>query len=683
MKKFTFLLLLLLGLQSQAISQNYVTLSDISGLGTVADLSDLKAAADEVIAALPTEFQNQFKVFSGGFYVYNEFLNGNTPAYWDKLKEDAQAQSPYYLLYAKESSPDGICQRFWVDLKLPSTGAFQCMDDNYFDIILSQVSDPVNTINTNAFSPMDYADAEVSGINNLKSYVTRLASCCASGSWNPGCGNCIVDYNEMVNFFENKGFLEIINTTFTITSANYNGNLQSNFEISYLDGQSTVNLTQDLNEFLGVYEITGPVQARVTKFTESNCDSFSTYSELGFNGFSYTEEIIIIDYNSTPRVFFRADADAEGNNVKPNDDVQRGPLLTAAKSLLKTVFKRIAAAGTGTAGTAIGVGLEYAIEGIMELWFDPNEEYEGTTFSEVTVDYFWALWATAKRKGVKGFGTSVAQNAINGPIINFATSFVRHFIDKPTSQWDPLQALKDGLIAGVLTKVLSPGAKNKFPEANKLMDDLDSTDGLVLLGKCFKDKKLFKAWKKALDDDLPAKVRKSDKAMAEIKKAIDDGLDPTDAITDAIQTARKQRWDAIKHWVLRGRNFNDKGRAKYAYNEIVLAKQAGDKAGKRLDTYVPPRNGEPGKIISRKATDIDNIKESTWRQYCNELVKKYKVGTPVNSSKLPSNEPPLSGGYYLEIPSSNQTAEKLEQFKKIAATYGKENGGIKIIFLAE
>ena len=84
------------------------------------------------------------------------------------------------------------------------------------------------------------------------------------------------------------------------------------------------------------------------------------------------------------------------------------------------------------------------------------------------------------------------------------------------------------------------------------------------------------------------------------------------------------------------------------------------------------------KIISRKATDIDNITEQTWRNYCNELTTKYKIGTPIKSTKLP-NEPPLSGKYYLEIPSTNQTANKLLEFKKIAKDYGIED----IIFLNE
>ena len=65
----------------------------------------------------------------------------------------------------------------------------------------------------------------------------------------------------------------------------------------------------------------------------------------------------------------------------------------------------------------------------------------------------------------------------------------------------------------------------------------------------------------------------------------------------------------------RGNLFNKKGVAKYTNSKCEI--HLGN--GKRLDTYIP---GE--KIISRKATDLDQIEESTWRNYCNELITKYK-----------------------------------------------------------
>ena len=216
---------------------------------------------------------------------------------------------------------------------------------------------------------------------------------------------------------------------------------------------------------------------------------------------------------------------------------------------------------------------------------------------------------------------------------------------------------------------------------NKFLDDFAKAPDDVLQ-KINKNPGLINAWKR-IDDHLGEAgelIRKNPDALKQVDDAIKEGLDATDAIEDAVQTLKKSKptWEEVKVLFKRGNDFNKKGRIKYGdrQSEIVLH-GVDKKAGKRLDAYVP---GD--KIISRKATDIDNITEQTWRNYCNELVTKYKVGTPLNSTKMPG-EPPLSGKYCLEIPASNQTAKKLESFKKIAKEYGKENGGIEIIFLTE
>jgi len=141
----------------------------------------------------------------------------------------------------------------------------------------------------------------------------------------------------------------------------------------------------------------------------------------------------------------------------------------------------------------------------------------------------------------------------------------------------------------------------------------------------------------------------------------------------AIKKGRKLTWPELQALFKRGNDFNKKGVTKYTNSkcEIHLAKVNGKAA--RLDTYIP---GE--KIISRKATSIDVITETTWRRYCSELVNKYKVGRAVNSSKMPG-EPPLSGKYFLEIPASNQSASKLSDYLNIAKGYGIED----ILFLVE
>ena len=200
-----------------------------------------------------------------------------------------------------------------------------------------------------------------------------------------------------------------------------------------------------------------------------------------------------------------------------------------------------------------------------------------------------------------------------------------------------------------------------------LLEDLGKSD--ELLEAFSKNSDLLDSWKLLDEAGVDETFRRNLEALS----------DP-DAALEAVQMSQKAKptWPEIQALFKRGNDFNKKGYAKYGFenSEIVLQGLNG-KAGKRLDAYIPRE-----KIISRKATDIDNITEQTWRNYCSELVSKYKVGTPLNSTKMPG-EPPLSGKYYLEIPSSNQIAQKLESFKSIAKEYGADNGGIEIIFLVE
>ena len=91
--------------------------------------------------------------------------------------------------------------------------------------------------------------------------------------------------------------------------------------------------------------------------------------------------------------------------------------------------------------------------------------------------------------------------------------------------------------------------------------------------------------------------------------------------------------------------------------------------GKRLDSYVP---GE--EIVSRKATDFDNIQESTFRDYVREIGNKYDEGTVIRSNKYPDLDgQPLEGRRILEVPDSNLSAARREEFERIARAGGRRD----------
>ncbi len=171
-----------------------------------------------------------------------------------------------------------------------------------------------------------------------------------------------------------------------------------------------------------------------------------------------------------------------------------------------------------------------------------------------------------------------------------------------------------------------------------------------------------------------------------IRKNVD-ALADSDAALDAIQATGKTKptWPEIQALFKRGNDFNKKGRFKYGNNFVeVVLKGIDGKAGKQLDTYIPPSNGKSGEIISRKATTLSEIQPNTFKNYLNELITKYPKGAELNSSKFPSGTT-LDGDYFLEIPTSNRSFfESSAEFQQVLSDFNTSKGvDIKIKYLDE
>ena len=137
-------------------------------------------------------------------------------------------------------------------------------------------------------------------------------------------------------------------------------------------------------------------------------------------------------------------------------------------------------------------------------------------------------------------------------------------------------------------------------------------------------------------------------------------------------------WEQVRDYWLndspmaRGNSFNQKAITikKYRYHEINLAN------GKRLDSYDPIKK----RIVSRKATDLEDIDISTFEGYLKELKAKYKPGTIIRSNKYKVLDGmPIEGQMCLEIPSSNKNFKNIEEYAKLS----KDKFDVLIIFLEE
>ena len=127
----------------------------------------------------------------------------------------------------------------------------------------------------------------------------------------------------------------------------------------------------------------------------------------------------------------------------------------------------------------------------------------------------------------------------------------------------------------------------------------------------------------------------------------------------------------------RGNEFNKKAWKEnwYRYNEVTLEN------GKRLDSYTPPMNGVEGMIVSRKATNLEEIELSSFEDYLKEIKAKYPIGAKINAPKYGDElkGKVLEGKHYLEIPESNKSFGKLQEYIDLA----KNKYDIEIIFKTE
>ena len=196
-------------------------------------------------------------------------------------------------------------------------------------------------------------------------------------------------------------------------------------------------------------------------------------------------------------------------------------------------------------------------------------------------------------------------------------------------------------------------------------------------------------------DDSYAKINNGIEEAAgksiskEVKEKALDGIEIekyADDIADAsARKGKKLTWDEVKTLFKRGNDFNKKAADNlwYQANEVVIEHPSlkyidGPNKGKprrfRLDSYNPN-----GAIVSRKATDLANIRQSTFESYLSELTNKYPVGAKIVNENRGLGET-LQGKFILEIPESNRAFSRIAEYIQIAKS---KNPSIEIVFRPE
>jgi hypothetical protein len=195
-------------------AQCYVRLEDASGFNTDAYQDTLQAAAAKLCAIFDsTGFAGQFKVYDFGFYLHQENTTGGYPEPFVQKMAAVQDSSPYYLLFGKQTDKSGVYTGFWVDLVLPDTGKFECLDllsVEFRNNLTEKIKIIANTIHSNNFSqPDEYYKAELGSMDSLINILDRVFSCCDPTSRPASCSGCLYTPADISILFQENGFVKV------------------------------------------------------------------------------------------------------------------------------------------------------------------------------------------------------------------------------------------------------------------------------------------------------------------------------------------------------------------------------------------------------------------------------------------------------------------------------------------
>lgn len=330
--------------------QNYVRVFDLSGITpSSTEEQIMEDAANQIVTALGPEFTGQFKVYDFSYYVYNDLMSGlEEPAIWAHVK--SQIPTPYYILFGRESDHLGNFNKVRVELKLPTTHQFRCLDTDYLKIIQNTLELPNNELYVNNPNCKDFSsflDVHLSSLHNLEIHILKLNQCCdaQTGNWSPNCGNCRYGINDVMGLLASKGYMRMNASSVAVQSHSYQ-NIESNLKISMQIEGIQVNFTDHLEALAASNP--GSVFVKVRQLTNANCDSISLFEEIRSNA-DYAEDVVLVNYSGIYVVYSKLAS-------KPQSRIL--PWLAVE------ALKRIAMAATGgIIEVGLSVILEYYIGG--------------------------------------------------------------------------------------------------------------------------------------------------------------------------------------------------------------------------------------------------------------------------------------------------------------------------------
>ena len=280
--KSTLILILLIALTNIGQTQNcYEVIADLSGFDTSPYQAELESAACELKNVFPAEFQEQFKVYGFGFYSQNEFMQGGFQEVWNKVV--SEIPTDYYLIFGKQTDQTGIYTKFWVDIKLPSTSIFVCTDEVTLTSLVNEVRLFTELKYSQAGrSPSSYPEAEIFGLNRLKTYIQNQVECCDTGQRriSSQCGACltIAETKAILNYegYESYDGYELISYNPISTSTDL---FENNGSTSIKKGSENIDLHSELSQLsVQINEFFTPIKIRLNYIDALSCPTATLFS---------------------------------------------------------------------------------------------------------------------------------------------------------------------------------------------------------------------------------------------------------------------------------------------------------------------------------------------------------------------------------------------------------------------
>ena len=531
MKPFLPLLVfsvLFLSLINSARAQTcYIQLEDMTGYNIPTnDLDALDAAACAIMAVMPAEFQDQFKVYDFGFYLHNE----SQGAVQAVLEEQEQGIAmPYYLLFGRQSDADGLFKKFWIKLKLPDTDIFECADQAMLDNLLGEITTftQIAFDNTGA-QPSAFPTAEQAGMNRLKNYIVKQVDCCIPGNFRASntCGSCMTveDLSTVLAFNEYKSTaiegIESFSPTY--------------YSDDFFEKNADVTVTDDNGDLIDLDEMLSDLTTNLNnhftpiKISLSYYDANSCPELMNFSGdkrgerFMYID-VVVVDNGETDRKIYSKMYSGlnEEEAVTPTLYILTVGSLGFSNSTLKSKVQSFIGLGGCTANIVVGSKVAYPEykknDKLVIIGKDRNEIYNVAmgSLGEVYCNYFgsgfwWEIqsWITQPRDweitdGTRWRSAVVDLSSIDpdllraGSLSEGAAFIIYHSLGHMTRRGhsgtfnpDGFMATGSGIEHILGTKELS---NNRSPEKWNLYDNLpdlinDPDMKFNALARKFKDK---------------------------------------------------------------------------------------------------------------------------------------------------------------------------------------------------